>query len=238
MFQITQPESPASLQARASTIDVVSDVVCPWCLIGKRRLEKALTLIGRQDVRIRWKPFELNPSAPKDGMNRAEYRARKFGSADYARQLEARVASAGAADGITFQFDKIQTVPNTLDAHRLIWLAEREGVQNEVVERLFTAYFVEGQDVGSADVLARIAAGSGISSSLVDELRNTDLGTKEVRAEEEHSYRSGVSGVPTFFVNGQPVTSGAHAPELLAATLAPILGATSETCSLESGGCA
>ena len=107
-------------------IDVVSDVVCPWCFIGKRRLEKALALLGRKDVRVHWKPFELNPDAPKEGMNRAAYRARKFGSLAHAQQLEAHVVEAGAEEGIGFRFDRIERVPNTFDAHRLIWLAAQD----------------------------------------------------------------------------------------------------------------
>jgi predicted DsbA family dithiol-disulfide isomerase len=108
-------------------IEVVSDVVCPWCFIGKRRLEKALSLLGRPAAQVRWKAFQLNPDAPKEGMNRQAYRVRKFGSLAYSQQLEARVADAGMEDGIEFRFDRIERTPNTFDAHRLIWLAGREG---------------------------------------------------------------------------------------------------------------
>src|SRR5215467_7510998 len=105
------------------SIEVVSDVVCPWCFIGKRRLEKALVLLDRRDIEVRWTAFELNPGMPKEGMDRAAYRTRKFGSIEYSRQLEARVIAAGAEEGIDFQFDRIARTPNTFDAHRLIWLA-------------------------------------------------------------------------------------------------------------------
>ena len=139
-------------------VKVVSDVVCPWCFIGKRRLEKALSLVGRQDLRVQWKAFELNPHAPKEGLDRQQYRALKFGSMAYAKQLEAHVAAAGAEEGINFRFDRIERVPNTLDAHRLIWLAGHDGQQDVLVENLFRAYFLEGEDVGSPEVLSKSPA--------------------------------------------------------------------------------
>lgn len=214
-------------------VEVVSDVVCPWCFIGKRRLEKALALLGRKDVLVHWKPFELNPDAPKDGVNRAAYRARKFGSPARARQLEAHVAEAGAEEGIGFRFDRIERVPNTFDAHRLIWLAGREGGQDAVVESLFRAYFIDAEDVGTPEVLQRIAIESGLDPTSVQNLLAGDSGRSEVLAEERETRAHGVSGVPTFFVNGQPVMSGAQKPELLASALGSVLG----QCSLEGGAC-
>ncbi|HXA05417.1 MAG TPA: DsbA family oxidoreductase [Bryobacteraceae bacterium] len=223
-----------AVMVTASPIGVVSDVVCPWCFIGKRRLEKALALAGRQGEHVLWKAFELNPQAPKEGMDRQAYRARKFGSADYARELEARVIEAGSEEGIEFRFDRIERVPNTLDAHRLIWLAGREGEQDAIVENLFRAYFIDGQDVGNRDVLRRIAVESGLDSTLADGLLNTDLGEREVRDEEREAHARGVSGVPTFFVKGLPVMSGAQTPELLASAFGTALG----QCSLDDGACA
>jgi len=214
-------------------IEVVSDVVCPWCFIGKRRLEKALALLGRKDVQVRWKPFELNPNAPREGMNRAAYRARKFGSLAYAQQLEAHVVEAGAEEGIGFRFDRIERVPNTFDAHRLIWMAGQDGGQGAVVENLFRAYFIDAEDVGTPEVLQRIGVQSGLDSGRVEQLLAGDLGRSEVLAEERESRAQGVSGVPTFFVSGQPVMSGAQKPDLLASVLAPVLG----QCSLEDGTC-
>ena len=151
--RIATAASEASAAVRPPTIEVVSDVVCPWCFIGKRRLEKALALLDRQDATIRWKPFQLNPTTPKEGMDRQAYRIRKFGSLAYSQQLEARVAAAGAEEGIEFRFDQIKRTPNTLEAYRLIWFAGREQgqdgrnvltVQNVVVENLFRAYFLDG----------------------------------------------------------------------------------------------
>jgi predicted DsbA family dithiol-disulfide isomerase len=214
-------------------VEVVSDVVCPWCFIGKRRLEKALALLGRPATQIRWKAFQLNPDAPKEGMNRQAYRLRKFGSLAYSQQLEARVADAGMEDGIEFRFDRIERTPNTFDAHRLIWLAGREGVQNETVENLFQAYFIDAEDVGNPSVLTRIGTESGLDAGSVEELLGGDLGASEVVADELQARTQGVSGVPTFFVDGAPIASGAQKPELLASVLGPVL----EQCSLENGRC-
>jgi predicted DsbA family dithiol-disulfide isomerase len=221
------------MSSQPIVIEVVSDVVCPWCFIGKRRLEKALALLGRKDVRVHWKPFELNPDAPKEGMNRAAYRARKFGSLAYAQQLETHVVEAGAEEGIGFRFDRIERVPNTIDAHRLIWLAAQHGGQDAVVENLFRAYFIDAQDVGMPEVLRRIGVQSGLDPGRIEQLLAGDTGRSEVLAEERESRAQGVSGVPTFFVNGHPVMSGAQKPDLLASVLAPVLG----QCSLEGGAC-
>jgi predicted DsbA family dithiol-disulfide isomerase len=212
-------------------IEVVSDVVCPWCYIGKRRLENALAIAGQQAVQVRWKAFELNPNAPKEGFERQSYRARKFGSAAYAKQLEAHVSGAGRDSGIEFRFDRIERVPNTLDAHRLIWLAGRDGGQDAIVENLFRAYFIEGLDVGDSQVLRRIAAESGLDSANVEGLLTTDLGRREVLDEEHDARARGVNGVPTFFAGGEPIVSGAQKPELLASMLGPAL----RQCSLENG---
>ena len=218
----------------ASVIEVVSDVVCPWCFIGKRRLEKALALVGRQSTQVHWKAFELNPQAPKEGMDRQAYRARKFGSTAYAKELEARVIEAGSEEGIEFRFDRIERVPNTLDAHRLIWLAGREGSQDAIVESLFHAYFIDGRDVGNCDVLRNIAVGSGLDAAKVDELLSTELGKREVFDEEGEAHTRGINGVPSFFLGGVPVMSGAQKPEMLASAL----GSALAQCSLEDGACA
>jgi predicted DsbA family dithiol-disulfide isomerase len=204
-------------------IQVVSDVVCPWCYIGKRRLQAALHLLDRTDLEIRWSPFQLNPNAPPEGWNRREYRVAKFGSLEVSSTLESRVKDAGAEEGIHFRFDQIEKTPNTFDAHRLIWLAGREGKQDETVENLFRAYFIEARSVGDPSVLCDIGVESGIPAASLDALFSTSLGTAEVARAEEDARAQGVSGVPTFFVNGEPVTSGAHPPQLLAAMLSPYL---------------
>jgi len=211
-------------------IEVVSDVVCPWCYIGKRRLEKALALMGREDVAVHWKAFELNPDAPPEGLDRREYRIRKFGSLEYSGQLEARVAAAGAAEGIAFRFDRIPRVPNTFNAHRLIRLADREGAQNAVVERLFRAYFLEGENVGDPAVLRRIGQECGIHTE-------GEEGAGEVRAELREARARGVQGVPTFFIEGRAVTSGAHPAELLASFLGEALAPVAARCGIDDNSC-
>src|SRR5580700_7293928 len=125
-------------------IDIISDVICPWCYIGKRRLEKAITALDRQhEVQVRWLPFQLNPTMPKEGISRRDYRIKKFGSWERWLELDARVIEVGKAEDINFAFDKIERTPNTFDAHRLIWLADKDGVQDAVVEALFRAYFTD-----------------------------------------------------------------------------------------------
>ena len=225
--QSTSLPAEASTEAQAPIIAVVSDVVCPWCLIGKRRLEKALALLDRPDVRVHWRPFELNPDAPKQGMDRQSHRARKFGSLVRAQELEAGVAAAGAEEGI----------PNTFEAHRLIWFAGREGVEDAVVDGLFRAYFVDAEDVGEVDVLKRIGAESGLDAGRLDQLFAEMLGTEQLIAEQRAVRVRGVNSVPTFFVNGEAVTSGAHKPELLAAFLGQALGPGLSQCSSENGRC-
>ena len=129
------------------TVDVISDVICPWCYIGKRRLEKAVIAVaGRHEVRVRWHPFQLNPQMPRGGMDRRAYRTAKFGSWEQSQALDAQVAAVGAAEGLVFAFDKMKRTPFTLDAHRLIRLGGQEGIQDVVVEAMFLAYFTEGRD--------------------------------------------------------------------------------------------
>ena len=193
------------------TIDVISDVICPWCFIGKRRLEKALA--GRPAT-VRWHPFQLNPDMPREGIDRKEYRIRKFGSWERSLELDAQVAAAGRGEGITFDFDRMARTPNTLDAHRIIWLAGERGVQDAVVEALFLAYFTDGRDLSDRATLAEVAAGAGLDRDEVVELLEGDKGLDVVRAGEEQARRIGVSGVPFFVVNGKVALSGAQPPEM------------------------
>jgi len=192
------------------TIDVISDVICPWCFIGKRRLEKALE--GRP-ASVRWHPFQLNPDMPREGIERREYRIRKFGSWERSQELDAQVAAAGRGEGIAFNFDRQSRTPNTLDAHRVIWLAGERGVQDAVVEALFLAYFTDGRDLSDRAALAEVVVGAGLDRDEVDELLEGDGGLDVVRAGEEHGRRLGVSGVPFFVINGKVAVSGAQPPE-------------------------
>src|SRR4051794_22525658 len=193
------------------TIDVISDVICPWCFIGKRRLEKAL---GDRPATVRWHPFQLNPDMPREGIDRRTYRIKKFGSWERSLELDAQVAAAGRGEGLAFNFDRQARTPNTLDAHRVIWLAGERGVQDSVAEALFLAYFTDGRDLSDRATLAEVAAGAGLDRAEVDELLAGDAGLDVVRAGEERARSLGVSGVPFFVVNGKVALSGAQPPEL------------------------
>ena len=193
-------------------VNVISDVICPWCYVGKRRLEKAVALAGG-DVRVRWHPFQLNPEMPKAGMNRKEYRSAKFGSWERSVALDAQVAAAGRAEGISFVHDEIERTPNTLDAHRLIWLADKEGVQDAVVEAIFRGYFTEGRDITDVPTLLDVVAGAGLDRSRAESLLNSHEGMAEIRAAEEQARQTGVSSVPYFVINNAVGLSGAREPK-------------------------
>src|SRR5262245_63991624 len=178
----------------ALLVDVISDVVCPWCFIGKRRLEKAVTAIGGP-VKVRWLPFQLNPAMPKEGISRREYRTRKFGSWERSQELDARVVAVGEAEGIPFAFDRIERTPNTLDAHRLIGLAERQGVQDAVVEALFRAYFTEGRDISSRQTLPDVVAEAGLDRSKAEAVLNSGDGLEAIKEADAQARRFRVEGV-------------------------------------------
>jgi predicted DsbA family dithiol-disulfide isomerase len=197
----------------AVNVAVTSDVICPWCYIGKRRLEKAIAACqGQQDVQVRWHPFQLNPRMSKRGMNRQEYRTAKFGSWERSLVLDAQVAEAGRAEGIPFDYAKVMLTPNTLDAHRLIGLADTEGIQDAVVEAVFRAYFAEGRDISQTTVLFDVVAGAGLNRRRAEAILNSDEGLAAIRAAEEQARRAGVQGVPHFLINGTLALSGAREP--------------------------
>ena len=195
-------------------IDVVSDVVCPWCYIGKRRLEAALTLWEQahpgEAPTVIWHPFELNPTMARTGMDRRQYLEDKFGGPERAKQIYARVEAAGAEVGIPFAFDHMQIQPNTTQAHRLIAWAMASGRQGELVEALFRGYFLEQSDLTSDAVLAGIAASAGLDGEEALAFLGTTEGVDEVRAEEAAAQRMGVSGVPFFIFEGKTAVSGAQ----------------------------
>ena len=193
-------------------VDVISDVICPWCAIGKRRLETAIAAHGGP-VTVRWLPFQLNPQMPKEGVSRREYRTKKFGSWQRSQELDAQVAAAGEAEGIHFAFDRIERTPNTLDAHRLIWLAEQEGVQDAVVEALFRAYFTDGRDIGDRQTLLDVVAEAGLDRSKAEGVVTSDGGQEAIREADELARRVRVEGVPFFAINGRVTLSGAQPPE-------------------------
>lgn len=184
-------------------IAIHSDVICPWCWIGKRRLEQALAAFPVGTATVSWHPFQLNPGMPSEGMPRAEYRRRKFGSADYAKALDERVTRVAAEAGLVFDLAGQARTPNTMLAHRLIRLAGRRGVQDAVVEALFNAYFSAGMDVGDPVVLTRIAAAQGLDGEAVTRFLASDEDAAEVRAEDEAIRRQGADGVPFFIIDGE-----------------------------------
>lgn len=204
----------------AHQLTIVSDVICPWCFVGKKNLEQALAIVGEDlSVDVMWLPYELNPSMPKEGMDRRDYRARKFGSWEYSQALDAQVAAAGAQAGITFHHERVERTPNTFDAHRLIWLAREEGLQDAVVEALFRAYFIDGRDVGRLDVLAEIAREANMSDAAVVGLLEGTAGAEAVRHEADSAKIVAGIGVPTFLLDGKVLFSGALKPQQMAARL-------------------
>jgi predicted DsbA family dithiol-disulfide isomerase len=195
----------------AVTVDVISDVICPWCYIGKRRLERALLdLGGVHEINVRWHPFQLNPTMPSEGDRRA-YRTAKFGSWERSQALDAQVAAAGESEGIAF--DRIGRTPNTIDAHRLIALAEEQGDQDAMVESLFRGYFSEGRDLGDRETLLDLAGRAGLGQGRAGSLLDEDEGLEWIRAAEVRARRLGVQGVPCFVINGEVATSGAQGPK-------------------------
>jgi predicted DsbA family dithiol-disulfide isomerase len=193
-------------------IDIISDTVCPWCFIGKRRLERALAARPEIEARIIWRPFQLNPDIPPDGLDRESYYEAKFGDRERASRVYAAIRQSGGEEGIDFAFDKIARVPSTIDSHRLIQWADSAGCQDAVVEALFRRYFLEGADIGGAEVLVEAAREAGMDADLVRELLARDADVERVKAEEISARRMGVSGVPFFIVEGKYAIAGAQDP--------------------------
>lgn len=202
-------------------IDIVSDAICPWCYIGKRHLERALALLAQEGLafQVHWNPFQLNPDMPKQGRDRAAYRAWKFGSAEQAAALDQRITEAAAAAGLAFRTDLMTRTPNTIDAHRLIWFAGQNGDQDAAMEAVFKAYFIAGRDIGDHGVLADCAAEAGLSRQAVTDFLGSELADKEMRAADQAAREAGVSGVPSFFLDGYSLFSGAMPADTIAAAL-------------------
>jgi predicted DsbA family dithiol-disulfide isomerase len=211
------------------SIDVVSDVVCPWCYIGKKQLDAALEALPEAERPVvRWHPFQLNPDLPPEGIARREYLENKFGGADRAGQIYERVRKAGQGVGIAFEFERIERQPNTFDAHRLIAWAERQpGCDvDELVEALFRAYFIEGRYIGDRGVLAEIAGESGFDASAARWMLDGDSQVFETSEREEQVKRVGISGVPFFIVNRRLGVSGAQGADALRDALEQARGAS------------
>ncbi len=196
------------------SVDVFSDVICPWCYIGKRRLEKAIATLDRQyEVRVRWLPFQLNPQMPTEGTDRSEYRLVKFGSLERSKELDAKVVAVGETEGIHFAFDRIERTPNTLDAHRLIWLADKQGIQDAVVEALFRAYFTEGRDISNRHTLLDVVAEAGLDRHKAEGALNGAEGMEAIKEADQQARRFRLEGVPFFVINGKITLSGAQQPD-------------------------
>ena len=205
--------------ASSVVVDVVSDLVCPWCFIGKRKLETAIAELARSEpalaMIVRWHPFELNPGLPAAGIPRATYLTQKFGGAARAADVYARVKHVGETIGIPFRFDRIERQPNTFDGHRLVAWAQLRGNVSALVERLFAAYFIDGAFIGARDELVRIAAETGLPANDVRTMLESDAMRQTVSDETRESTDVGIHGVPFFIFNGRTAVSGAHDPPTL-----------------------
>ena len=200
----------------ALPIDVVSDVVCPWCFIGKRRLEKAIALTANIPVEVRFRPYFLNPWVPREGMRRDEYLTTKFGSVERYNGIAVRVTAAAAADGLTYAVDKIKRQPNTLDCHRLIHWAGKQGQSASMKQRLMDLYFTEGGDLTDPEVLIQAAAQCGLDAGQVGRRLTADDDEERVERDANSAKEAGIDGVPCFIFGGRLAVQGAQAPEHLA----------------------
>jgi predicted DsbA family dithiol-disulfide isomerase len=197
-------------------IDVVSDVVCPWCFIGKRRLEEAIALKPDIPVEVHWHPYYLNDWIPLEGISRNEYLTTKFGSPERYKDIAQRVAQAAAAEGLTYAIDKINRQPNTRDAHRLIRWADSLGCAAEMKQKLMDLYFTDGADLSDREVLVQAAVSVGFNEDNVREALASDMDIAEVAEQVQSAKEAGIQGVPCFIFGGKFAVSGAQAPDYLA----------------------
>ncbi|HEX3673369.1 MAG TPA: DsbA family oxidoreductase [Rhizomicrobium sp.] len=196
-------------------IDVVSDTICPWCFIGKRRLARAMAMRPDIEFDVHWRAYRLDPTAPPEGVDRKEYLRAKFGDGERPKAVSEAIRAAGLSEDIAFAFDRIAKTPNTVDSHRLIRWAGGAGLQDEVVEALFKAYFEDGRDIGDIDVLVEIANETGMDSALVADLLEEGSDREIIAREDELAHKMGITGVPTFIFANKYAVSGAHDPETL-----------------------
>ena len=201
-------------------IDVVSDVVCPWCFIGKHRLEKAIALNPDIPVEVRYRPYFLNDWIPREGISREQYLTTKFGSPERYKAIAQRVSAAATAEGLTYASDKMKRQPNTLDAHRLIRWAEGIGKSAEMKQKLMELYFTEGADLTNSDVLVKAAAHVGLDAEKVRAALDSDQDVAEIEREAHSAKEAGIEGVPCFIFGGKFAVSGAQEPEYLAEAIA------------------
>jgi predicted DsbA family dithiol-disulfide isomerase len=195
-------------------IDFISDTICPWCFIGKRRLGRAMALRPEIAFDVRYRPYRLDPAVPRGGVDRARYLAARFGGDGKLMEAHSAIAAEGIKEGIDFAWEAIRRTPNTVDSHRLIRWAEAQGVQDDVVERLFIAYFENGEDIGDIRVLADIADLSGMDGIDVAQMLDGDTDTALVEREDAIAHEMGVTGVPAMIFGGKLAVSGAREPEV------------------------
>ncbi|MCP3465180.1 MULTISPECIES: DsbA family oxidoreductase [unclassified Bradyrhizobium] len=197
-------------------IDVVSDVVCPWCYIGKRRIENALALVPDVPVELNFRPFFLNPWVPREGISREDYLTKKFGSVEAYKGIAGRVVAAAGEEGLTYRPDLVQRQPNTIDCHRLIHWAEAAGKAPEMKQRLMELYFRDGGDLTDVNVLVQAAADVGLDADDVRRRLATDEDVALISAQAQDAAEKGISGVPTYVFAQKYAVSGAQDPNLLA----------------------
>ena len=191
-------------------IDIISDPICPWCYIGKTRLDRALELNPTHNFIIEWHPFQLNPAMPKDGMDRREYLEAKFGGQKEAIEVYSNIDKTATETGLSLNFGGIKRTPNTIDAHRVIHWAGIEGRQNSIIDRLFKAYFQEGRDISEHSVLTRIASAAGMDQDVVRSLLKSDADKEDIKARDTDARKRGIQGVPAFVVANEYVIQGAQ----------------------------
>jgi|SRR5579871_715176 len=196
-------------------IDVVSDTVCPWCFIGKRRLERAMAMRSGISFDVRWRPYRLDPTVPREGVDRRAYLKAKFGDSPRTQSMGEVLREEGRSEGIAFAFERILRTPNTLDSHRLLRWAASAGVEDDMAERIFRAYFLDGRDIGDRNVLIEIAREAGMDAELVANLLAEEADADLVAREDGLAHEMGISGVPTFIFNNRFVLSGARPAEVL-----------------------
>ena len=196
-------------------IEVVHDLICPWCYLGVRRLFRTLGRRPDLMVDIAWRPFLLNPDMPRSGMPRADYVVRKFGGEERARRLYSSIADIGRVEGVMFRFERIRRTPSSVDAHRLVRWAARFGRGADIVEALFAAHFADGRDIGDPAVLAAIAASCGLRPAAARAYLDSDAETDTVHADNLRAHRLGINGVPCFVVAGSHAIAGAQEPEVI-----------------------
>jgi len=200
-------------------LDVIFDTVCPWCYIGKRRLERALSLRPRADVHINWRPFMLNPDMPAGGIDRTAYLIKKFGSETRVRRVYGAIGEAGQSVEIDFAFERIRRTPNSVTSHRLIRYSAARIRVSPLVERLFESYFIDGVDIGDTDVLVDLGAAFGLDAGALRAYLESDEDVAEIYEENARAHRLGINGVPAFAFSGNMVISGAQEPEVLVRVL-------------------